>query len=300
MLLFLDESGTDHGEAPYEVLAGVALREQNLWPLIQAIRAAERDHFGTPLNAVGIEFKGKKLLKAKAFRFAEQGEALPAQQRKDLVNRFLAKGHREAAGEQVVYCREEFTAWGQAVLAFIREVYALSAQFGAKVFASIVACDAPRPTGNFLRKDYSYLFERFFYFLEDVSHTEMGVVVFDELERSRCRRLLEQMEAYFLDTYRGRLRSSRIIPEPFFVHSDLTTAVQIADIVAYSLNWGMRLNRMMQPTRPEMESFGQLAFDLRYVGQRPDTGDGLTLRPIYGVIYIDDLRPRGERAEDQQ
>lgn len=299
MLLFLDESGTDHGEAPYEVLAGVALREQNLWPLIQAIRAAERDHFGTPLNAVGIEFKGKKLLKTKVFRLAEQGEALPVQQRRELVAQFLAKGRHEAAGEQVVYRREEFTAWGQAVLAFIREVYALSAQFGIRVFASIVACDAPRPAGNFLRKDYSYLFERFFYFLEDASPTEMGVVVFDELERSRCRRLLEQMEAYFLGTYKGRLRSSRIIPEPFFVHSDLTTAVQIADIVAYSLNWGTRLNRMAQPTRPEMEPFGQLAFDLRYIGQRPDAGDGLTLRPIYGIIYIDDLRPREERSEDQ-
>ena len=50
MLLFLDESGSDCREAPYEVLAGVAIRKQNLWPLIQAVRAAERDHFGMPLS----------------------------------------------------------------------------------------------------------------------------------------------------------------------------------------------------------------------------------------------------------
>jgi hypothetical protein len=87
------------------------------------------------------------------------------------------------------------------------------------------------------------------------------------------------------------------VPEPFFVHSDLTTAVQIADIVAYSLNWGLRPNRMDQPTRPEMEPFGQRAFDLRYTGQRPDASREELLRPVYGITYIDDLRPRGERME---
>ncbi len=65
MLLFLDESGTDHKEAPYEVLAGVALREKYLWQLIQEIRASERDHFGTLLSETNVEFKGKKLLKSK-------------------------------------------------------------------------------------------------------------------------------------------------------------------------------------------------------------------------------------------
>ncbi len=66
MLLFVDESGTDRREAPYEVLAGVAIRERNLWPLIQAIRAAEREHFGMLLRETLVEFKGKKLLKIKS------------------------------------------------------------------------------------------------------------------------------------------------------------------------------------------------------------------------------------------
>lgn len=103
MLLFLDESGSDCREAPYEVLAGVAIREQNLWPLIQAVRAAERDHFGMPLSNVGVELKGKKLLKSKVFRLAEQGASFPADQRRDMVSQFLAKGQDEAKGEQVAY-----------------------------------------------------------------------------------------------------------------------------------------------------------------------------------------------------
>jgi hypothetical protein len=188
-------------------------------------------------------------------------------------------------------------AYGQAVLAFANEVYAVAAQFGVRVFASLVDPQAPRPVGDFLRKDYTYLFERFYYYLEDISSDEMGLIVFDELERSFCRRLVDQMEHYFLNTQKGRLRSSRIVPEPFFVHSDLTTAVQVADIVAYSLNWGTRLNRMSQPTRPDMEAFGQRAFDLRYIGQRPDTWKADVLRPVYGITFIDDLRPLNERLE---
>ena len=46
MLLFIDESGHDHGEAPYEVLAGVAISQRDLWNLIQAIRGAEVEFFG--------------------------------------------------------------------------------------------------------------------------------------------------------------------------------------------------------------------------------------------------------------
>ncbi|HOU14884.1 MAG TPA: DUF3800 domain-containing protein [Anaerolineae bacterium] len=288
MLLFVDESGVDRREAPYEVLAGVAIRERNLWPLIQAIRAAERDHFGMLLRETLVEFKGKKLLKDKVFRFARQGVLLPKDERTALAGSFLRKGLSCEIPQ-----RREFTAYGQAVLTFVQEIYALCGQFGVKVFASMVDPHSPRPEGNFLRKDYAYLFERFYYYLEDISVDEMGVIVFDELEKARCQRLLTQMETYFLQTYNGRMRSSRIIPEPFFVHSDLTTLVQLADIVAYSLNWGLRLNRMYAPTRVDLEPFGQQAFDLRYVGHRFDERE--IARAVYGVTYIDDLRPREER-----
>ena len=97
-----------------------------------------------------------------------------------------------------------------------------------------------------LRKDYAYLFERFFYFLEDNAAREQGIVVFDELEKSQSHLLIDQMHRYFADTAVGRRRSSRIIPEPFFVHSDLTTGVQIADLVAYVISWGFRICQAIQ------------------------------------------------------
>jgi len=39
--LSVDESGHDRRESPYEVLAGVAVEDRDLWNLIQALRAAE-------------------------------------------------------------------------------------------------------------------------------------------------------------------------------------------------------------------------------------------------------------------
>jgi hypothetical protein len=71
MLLFIDESGHDHHEMPCEVLAGVALAEDNLWNLVKAVRAAEKDFFGDYLrNLRRTELKAKTLLKRKRFRSA--------------------------------------------------------------------------------------------------------------------------------------------------------------------------------------------------------------------------------------
>ncbi len=298
MLFFVDESGRDHRQTPYEVLAGVAIRERDLWNLLQAIESAERDTFGVRLAEVGVEFKGRKLLKVKTFRHARQGDPIPLDTRRTWCAEFLRKGHREALGAPAEpRRREEFTAYGQAVLDFVHRVYDLCARYHVRVFASMVEPAAPRPAGDFLRKDYTYLFERFFYYLEDLSADEMGIVVFDELEKAKCRILISQMARYFVETARGRVRSGRVIPEPFFVHSDLTTAVQLADIVAYSLNWGLRLNRMVRPTRPEIEPYGQRAFELRYMGHRVNEADGRDW-PVYGITYIEDLRPKAEREGD--
>ena len=297
MFFFVDESGQDRGEAPYEVLAAVAIDERDLWNLLQAIQAAEREIFGIRLTEVGVEFKGRKLLKTKTFRHANQMTAIPIDERRSLCAEFLSKGQRESAGSPIEYRRrEEFAAYGQAVIDFVGRVYDLCASYRVKIFASIVDPDAPRLSSDFLRKNYAYLFERFFYFLEDISADEMGIVVFDELEKAQCRILINQMARYFLDTVRGRTRSARIVPEPFFVHSDLTTAVQLADIVAYTLNWGARLKHLAKPTRAEMEPFGRRAFDLRCTGHRETDNQNW---PVYGIIYIDDLRPKSEREGDQ-
>ena len=66
--LFIDESGQDRRESPYEVLAGVAIEDRDLWNLLQTIQEAEIRLFGERYSGGSRELKAKKLLKRKVFR----------------------------------------------------------------------------------------------------------------------------------------------------------------------------------------------------------------------------------------
>lgn len=48
-LLFLDESGHDHKQMPYEVRGGVALHARELWPFVRAVDDLEYVVFGARL-----------------------------------------------------------------------------------------------------------------------------------------------------------------------------------------------------------------------------------------------------------
>jgi hypothetical protein len=126
--------------------------------------------------------------------------------------------------------------------------------------------------------------ERIYYYLEDKKLEDQGIIVFDELEKSKSHILVSQLENYFKKTSNGRQRSGLVIPEPFFVHSDLTTGIQIADLIAYIISWGMRLKGMTEPIRPEMEEFVELIKPLRYLTTR-EVGDIPEMK-IWSVIYV--------------
>ena len=290
--MFIDESGQDHHDSPYEVLAAAAISDSQLWNLITAVHKAEVELFGRRVTDGNRELKAKKLLKRKTFRHAEQAEPIPPAERTALAKAALDQGD-SVHGHQL-------TALAQAKIEFCKTVLELCAAHEVYFFASIVEPRAPRPSGReILRKDYAYLFERFYYFLEKGPDTERGLVVFDELEKSQAHILVQQMGAYFKDTYKGRLRSSRIIPEPFFVHSDLTTGIQIADIVAYVVSWGVRFGRMTAPKRVELEPFAQGILSRRFKAVIDHEGweDGFS---VWSFQYIDDLRPRAEQQEEEQ
>jgi hypothetical protein len=53
-------SGQDGRNSPYEVLAGVAVEDRELWRLIQALKESQESHFGMRLfDAYGAEAKGQ-------------------------------------------------------------------------------------------------------------------------------------------------------------------------------------------------------------------------------------------------
>ncbi len=301
MLLFVDESGHSKSGTPCEVLAGVAISEEDLWNLIRAVRAAERDSFGDYLrNLLSKEVKARKLLKKKRFRIAAKAIEISAEDRVKLAHSLLVKGKsaRERGLAKAGETFAEMVGYSRQVLAFVHQVLDIAASFNVQVFASVVDPQAPRPEPGKLRKDYVYLFERYSYFPETLPRRERGLIVFDELEKTQSHILLQQMAAYFLSPT-GKYRSSRIVPEPFFVHSDLTTGVFLADVAAYIIGWGWRLKRMPQPLRPELRPFATKLHHMQFRGEKPKiTGDGVW--PLEGIKYIDNLRGRFDRDEEEE
>ena len=304
MLLFVDESGQDHGAMPCEVLAGVAISQGNLWNLVKAVRSAEREHFGDYLRNLRVtELKAKKLLKRKRFRSAEKEMDIPDEELPGLAHSALIKGMRakEAGAPQSGVTARELTGYSRSVLRFVDAVLDIAAGFDVKVIASVVDANAAKSERDILTKDVVYLFERYFYMLKDCcldTQERRGLVVFDELEKSMAKRLIERMAAYFLGTKTGRFRSSLIVPEPFFVHSDLTTGVFLADLAAYVIGWGWRHNGMSQPFREELTPYAMKVHEMQYRGEKPKD-DGTGSWPLNGIVYLDDLRGRLEKSIDE-
>jgi hypothetical protein len=282
--LFIDESGQDRGPSPYEVLAGVAVEDRRIWPLIRQLSDLQQHHFGMRLfEAYGHEAKATKLLNSRSFKHANQLDPIPVHERTKLAHEILADG--------TAVSKRRLTALGQAKVAYCLQALDIARHYGAVGFAMIVPRDAPRPETAMLRKDYAFLFERFFYFLHSQPNDAMGYLVFDERDKSESHLLLSQVGQYFIKTQNGRTRSRLIIPEPFFVHSDLTSLVQLADIIAYVVSWGVRLAGMTEPSRPELANLAEHVLRLQFHHETGEVHRGFKL--------IRDLRPALKVAEEK-
>lgn len=287
-LFFVDESGLDRKHCPYEVLAAVAVEDSRLWTLITQIREAEVAIFG---RRYPKELKAKLLLDAGSFKLASNPAVGPLadSDRVALCRSGLDKGEAAKRDQRPSHhTRLELVALGRSRLLFVQRVLELCAQSQARFFASIVDCAAPRPSSDGLRKDYSYLFERFYAFLDYTSSNAHGIVVFDELERSQSHILIDQMAVYFQRTAKGRIRAARVLPEPLFVHSDLTTMIMVADFLAYLIVFGVRIPGMDRPARPELKALADAVLARRF---KTDPGP----RQLWSFKLIKDLRPRNEQ-----
>jgi hypothetical protein len=284
-LLFLDESGHDHKATPYEVRGGVAIHASRLWPFIQAVQRLELDCFGCQLLLYKKELKGSTLLDKKRFRFANQDALMDDEARRKHCRAFLTKGLEKKSP-----VRLEFSAYGQACLAMATGIMQLLMGHGAALFAAVVPRSIQRPaapqTHGYLRKDHVFLFERFFYLLEE--NKKFGLIVMDETDKTEDRRFVRQMEQYFTKTAPGQYRTTWIVPSPFFVASDMSYAVQAADVCIYCVNWGFRLDAigMNAASRPEIaQQFGPWLNRLQFHGQGYRDGNAFE---SFGIVYVSD------------
>lgn len=255
--LFIDESGHDHRCSPYEVLAGIAVEDRDLWNLIRSIHSLEIEVFGTEYRLYHDELKAKKLLNTKTFKKAASMPLIPPDECKFLASSCIKDG-ASASWRSVV-------ALSQAKLEYARKVLELCVSFRVKLFSSILVTPLAKAVNNdLLRKDYVLMFDRFYLFLDSMFAPGMGCIVFDELEKTQSRILSRQMERYFKNHAVGRAQSSLVIPEPFFVHSDLTTGIQLADLVAYLVSWGLRFGPLTNPARPELAPYIEILKLMRH------------------------------------
>jgi len=289
-LLFLDESGHDHKNTPYEVRGGIALQDARLWPFVQAMQRLELDCFGCQLHQYRTEIKGCKLLDKDRFRWAAQADPLLPEARRKHTRGFLTKGLEKKSPTA-----DEFTAYGQASLEMARGIFQLLRDHQAVLFATGIPQGVRKPEDpqidEFLRKDHVFLLERFFYFLE--GKKECGLLVMDEADKALDRKFVRQLEAYFTRTAIGRYRTQWIIPTPLFVSSDMTAAIQAADLCIYCVNWGFRLpsQGMDAPRRDEIaREFGRWLDRLQFEGDAYK--DGQVFR-TWGITYVPNPYARG-------
>ncbi|MCY2990754.1 MAG: DUF3800 domain-containing protein [Planctomycetota bacterium] len=281
-LLFLDESGHDHKNMPYEVRGGIALHAGRLWPFIQGMQRLELDSFGCQLHQFRHELKGSTSVDRKRYKFARQSSAMEPDARRKHCRGFLTKGL-----ESKPPTRDEFTAYGQACLEMAGGVFQLLSQHGAVLFAAAIprgSRQAGAVPAEYLRKDQVFLLERYFYFLE--LQRDYGLLVVDEVEKVADRKFVRQLEAYFTKTVVGRERTVWIVPSPFFVASDMAYPIQAADLCIYCVNLGFRLPNqgMDQPVRQEIaDDFGPWIHRLQFRGEGHRDGQ---VFETFGICYV--------------
>ena len=133
-LLFMDESGHDHRNMPYEVHGGIAIHASRVWSFVQQMRALEQEAYGAYLHTFQTEIKGRKLLDKDRYKWAvQETELMPDVARRHHALAFLKK---KLTGETP--SRNEFTAYGQASLMAARGVFRLLHEHGCVLFASAV------------------------------------------------------------------------------------------------------------------------------------------------------------------
>jgi hypothetical protein len=136
-----------------------------------------------------------------------------------------------------------------------RAVFEALRIFDARLFASVIPRTVVKPEAfhaeEYLRKDHVFLLER-----------------------------------YFTKTQTGRYRTAWIVPVPMFVASDMTMAVQAADLAIYCVNWGFRLPLigMNESTRADIANeFGPWLKQLQYQGEGRREG---RVFDTYGIVFV--------------
>ena len=286
-LLFLDESGHDHKQMPYEVRGGVAIHASRLWSFTRAVTEVERDAFGSPLHEFGNEWKGSSLLDRKRWKHFAQDPPMAPAARRSAASGFLRRGAENAARKKrkqpaLSPARVEFSGYGQACKAMADGVFRSLVEAEARLFAVALPRGTARPVGHGLRADHAALFGAYAAMLTELDET--GLLVMDEVTREIDRSFARDIDTHF----GGATEAPRfLVPAPLFVNSASAHAVRAADLCIYCVNWGFRSAEvgMIAEDRPELRgAFRALLDRLFWRANGCRATD-----PPTGLVYFPDL-----------
>jgi hypothetical protein len=293
-LLFMDESGHDHKSMPYEVRGGVAIHASKIWSFASAFDDLQVRAFGARLEDFGSEIKGEKLFDKRKLKNLAPGEQFSDSDRRRFCLSFLQKGAASKGAVSQTLKWQEFRAYAETCREMSLGILDIMRQHDVRVFATAIPRGSKAPPGwkdkGFLRKDHAYLFERFFYYVEQQDDT--GILVLDSTEYSLDHRFLKTTARYFTRHELGRQRAAHIVPVPMFTPSHMSSLLQSADVIIYCINWGFRvpLRDFNAPNSPEIsEPYAALIGRLQWRGSiGTPTGSAYS----YGIVFVPD--PYGE------
>ena len=255
--LFIDEPIDARGDSPYKVVAGLAVEDKHIWPLTVKLYDANLHYFGRQLRAPNSAYlKASDLLSHDIFLEAQHVLSVSNTERVRLIH--------EALDESAPTIINQRVALSQAKISYCRFITNLIRDYEVRAFAVMAPANVvPVPLTNQLRRDYAFLLERFFYFLDDQLPASTGYLLLSELNKYGVS--ANTLSDYFLKTSNGKVRSRSIIPEPLFTRGRINIIFQSTSLLGYALCWGFRTPTMHEPTRPELESFTSQFRAMRYL-----------------------------------
>ena len=259
--LFLDELADDRGKNPYRVVAGLAIEDRHIWPLTIKINDANLHYFGRHLRSPNSSYvKADDLLSSDIFMDSQNDLALTASER-------IILAHSAISDSDVNHHHR--IALAQAKISYCTFIINLIRDYNVRAFAILAPFNTNViPVTNQLRRDYTFLLERFFYFVNDQVPPSMGYMICSDLNKYTIS--LSSIADYFLKTTKGKTRALSIMPEPLFARGRVNALFQATSLLAYILSWGFRTPIMNAPIRTELAEFTAIFRSMRYLHTASD------------------------------
>ncbi len=105
-----------------------------------------------------------------------------------------------------------------------------------------------------LPRGYIYLFERINICCSQINENEKGILIFDSQDMRKNEILSKQIGGFFHKSKKG-FSLNQIVPEPYFVSSNICYGIQLADLIAYIVGHKFAHRNELKPFYDQIKEF---------------------------------------------